>query len=232
MFLFIKSLFRRSELIRDEAFEQICAKAIVLERNELGPKVMQLENGDILKLFRVKHLVSGARICSYARRFYRNAIRIEAIGIPTVKVKKLYHFQYSNRTAVLYEPLADSTLRQLLRERELPSIQLAESFAFFLSSLHQHGVHFHSLHMGNIVIDRNGALGLIDISDLSIYPWPLFCSTRVRSFKRLCRYPEEIKQFGGEFWQTCMQKYFAQSGLGSRCQTKIQNCFRQLTGLL
>ena len=82
--------------------------------------------------------------------------------------------------------------------------------------------------MGNVVLTPHGKVGLIDISDLSIYPWPLFCSTRVRSFRRLCKYPEDIKHFGSEYWQLFQAKYFAESRLNSLCEKEIKRTNSQL----
>jgi len=187
----------------------------------LGAKVVELKNGDIIKLFRIKHLVSGARIYSYARRFCRNAVRLKARGIATVEIKKLYHFDNGVNSAVLYKPLAGKTLRQVAGTPAVTD-SLAKSLAEFLSRLHRGGVHFHSLHTGNVVITPEGEIGLIDISDLSIYPWSLLCNTRVRSFKRICRYPEDIKQFGQQYWDLFLSRYFEVNGLGSECESKIR----------
>jgi len=193
----------------------------VLEKNEHGLKVVQLTNGDIIKLFRIKHLISGARIYSYARRFCRNAVRLKARGIATVNIKKLYHFDNGINSAVLYKPLPGETLRQIAGT-EVVTESLVKSLALFLVKLHQEGVHFHSLHTGNVVLTPEGEFGLIDISDLSIYPWPLFGNTRVRSFKRICRYPEDIQRFGQHYWQLFLDSYFQESGLGEGYEHEIR----------
>lgn len=198
----------------------------MLEKDERGVKVMQLADGNIIKVFRLRSLVSGARVYSYARRFCRNAIRLNARGINTVTIKQLYHFEHSSNTAVLYEPLAGETLRDVVKNKVVTS-SFVEALGAFLATLHKGGVHFHSLHTGNVVLTPEGELGLIDISDLSIYPWALSCNTRVRSFKRLCKYPDDIKQFGAENWQLFQKKYFAESQLSQACQAKITRANNQ-----
>ena len=72
------------------------------------------------------------------------------------------------------------------------------------------------------MLTAEGEFGLIDISDLSIYPWPLFCNTRIRSFNRLCKYAEDINQIGAEKWQLLQDKYFSESGLSSLCENKTR----------
>ena len=222
MALLFSSFFTHSsELLTNSDFETTCKGGKVLEQDERGIKVMLLTDGSIIKVFRLRSLVSGGRIYSYARRFCRNAIRLHAKGINTVEIKKLYHFCDSTNTAVLYTPLAGETLRDVVKMDKV-NASFIEALAVFLSRLHQHGIHFHSLHTGNVVLTPEGELGLIDISDLTIYPWPLFCNTRVRSFKRLCKYSEDIEQFGREYWQMLQDRYFAESQLSQLCQRKIK----------
>jgi len=230
MFSFIKNFYYPSRLLTDEVFKLMCDGSQILERDERGDKVILLNSGEILKIFRVKRLVTGARIYSYARRFCRNAKRLKQKDIPTVSIVSLYHFEKGSNTAVLYTPLEGETLRSIIQSKKV-GVSLVNKLGIFLAMLHQKGVHFHSLHMGNIVQTSDGELGLIDISDLSIYAWPLFCSTRVRSFKRLYKYQADIKNFGFECWELMQNVYFNHSDLGKSCVQKIQTSNRQLTEL-
>lgn len=220
-FSFFTHFFQSSQLLTDARFDEMCRGAVVLEQDGRGAKVLQLPSGDIVKIFRVKRMVSGAHIYSYARRFCRNAKRLAAQAVPTVKIKTLYHFEEGNNTAVLYEPLAGHTLRQLIHAGET-DLSLAAKLGVFLAELHRKGIHFHSLHTGNVVQTPRGDLGLIDISDMSIYAWPLFCHTRIRSFKRLCKYQDDIKKLGFESWRLLQDKYFVKSRLTRVCESKIR----------
>jgi hypothetical protein len=215
----ISNFFKKSHLLPANDWKYICASATILEQDERGIKVARLASGEIIKVFRVKRLISGANLYSYARRFCRNAERLHQLGIPTVTIKHLYKLN-RNETAVLYQPIAGDTLRQIARDGRYDDT-LAERCGGFLAELHHKGVHFHSLHTGNIVVMPSGALGLIDISDLTIYPWPLFCNTRARSFRRFCRYPEDIHQLGFVFWHKMLNSYFQTNQLNKRCEAVI-----------
>jgi len=222
MTIFFSSFFTyKSELLTTHDFDAMCLNGYVLEKTERGPKVIQLKNGDIIKLFRIKRFFSGGRIYSYARRFCRNAVRLNHIGIATVKIKKLYHFADGVHSAVLYKPLEGETIRHVAQSATV-NVELTRALALFLSKLHQKGVHFHSLHAGNVVLTPEEEIGLIDISDLSIYPWPLFCRTRVRSFNRLLRYHEDVAAIGKDYWQTCLDCYFEVDRLGVNCERRIR----------
>jgi hypothetical protein len=223
-----KHLFQSSQLLLDKDLDNLCAHGKVLEKDQRGIKVVQLTNGDILKIFRARNLFSATRLYSHARRFCRNDERLAMRDIPTVRIKSLYHFKTNNSAAVLYSPLEGETLSQLIH-RESFDLNLAEKLGDFLTELHQKGMHFHSLHTGNIVQTPEGHLGLIDISDLTIYAWPLFCSTRATSFKRLCRNKDDIKKLGLTFWNVFQDRYFEKSQLSKRCMNKIRQVNNELT---
>lgn len=213
---------RPSELLSTEALDSMLAGGEVLEQDERGYKVVRLQTGDILKIFRVRRKISGARIYSHARRFMRNAERLHKLGVSTVACKRLYHFSNSTDTAVLYAPLAGYTVKKLL-DGHLLNQEMAMALGVFIARLHQLGVHFRSLHMGNILVMPDGQYGLIDISDMSIYPWPLFCNTRVRNFRHLCRYPDDIKRLGKLSWESLQEGYFVASQLGAACKSKLRS---------
>lgn len=227
MIAFLKDFYFPSQLLTDNDFNKMCLGGKVLEQDERGVKVIQLTSGEILKIFRVKRLLSGTNLYSYARRFCRNAKRLTRLNIPTVTIKTLFHFESSNNTAVLYQPLEGKTLRQLIYNDDF-DLTLADVMGDFLASLHQKGIHFHSLHTGNVVQTSGGDLGLIDISDMSIYAWPLFCNTRVRSFKRLCKYQDDIGKLGVVFWNQFLDRYFDKSQLSNSCRVRIKHANTKL----
>lgn len=217
---------RKSEDISWERFNQLRVDADILEQDEYGIKVLRLASGDIFKVFRVKSIISGARIYSYARRFCRNAERLQKLKVPTVGIKQLYHFQDSTNTAVLYQPLAGETLWQLLGAGKLSDRVLAQ-FGEFVASLHQRGIYFRSLHLGNIVLTPDGELGLIDISDMSISPWSLGYCRRIRNFRQMLRRQQGIKALEIRGREVFLDSYIEQSqssdhsGLGRKLKLLI-----------
>jgi hypothetical protein len=213
---------RPSKLLSAEALNSMLSGGEVLEQDERGYKVIRLQTGDILKIFRVRRKISGARIYSHARRFMRNAERLQKLGVSTMVCKQLYHFNNSTDTAVLYAPLAGYTVKKLL-DGHLLNQEMAMALGVYIARLHQLGVHFRSLHMGNIVVMPDGQYGLIDISDMSIYSWPLFCNTRARNFRHLCRYPDDIKRLGKLSWESLQEGYFASSQLSAACESKLRS---------
>jgi hypothetical protein len=200
----------KSHLLAADEFERLKMGADVLEQDAHGLKVLRLPNGYILKLFRVKHLISSARIFSHARSFCRNAERLQRLGFATVTIKQLFHFSNTNYSAVLYHPLPGDTLRQVARTQGLTE-DLIKQMAAFVAALHHRGVYFRSLHFGNIVQTPRGGLGLIDIADMTIKPWRLSHHQRLRNLRHLIRLMPDRNQFGSEGWKLFVDAYSASS---------------------
>jgi tRNA A-37 threonylcarbamoyl transferase component Bud32 len=162
------------------------ADARVLERDRHGDKVLQLADGSYLKLFRRKRLISSAAWYPYAKRFADNALALAERDIPCPGVIGLYRIPGVSRDAVRYRPLEGQTLRQLVRSGA-DTAGLRERLGRFVAELHEAGVYFRSLHLGNIVLTPAGTLGLIDIADLRAGRRPIPPHRRRRNLQHLLR---------------------------------------------
>ena len=166
----------------------------VIEQDGFGDKVMILQDGTFLKLFRRKRLITSAAIWPYAQRFADNAKKLEELGIPCPKIIEVYRIPSIERDAVHYHPLPGMTLRDLhLGKAEYPD-DLRERFAKFVGHIHDLGVYFRSIHLGNVVLTPEGEIGLIDISDMKIQTRPLSKSQRKRNFVHM------VRDAGDEEW--------------------------------
>jgi tRNA A-37 threonylcarbamoyl transferase component Bud32 len=199
--------FQKSEPLTQAALNELLVNAdTVFEQDQYGIKVAKLANGDFIKIFRIKNLISVARIYSYAKMFCRNAGRIAELGIPTVKVKQLYHIENSNKSAVIYAPLVGETILEILHSKRINTI-LCRDLGVFMANLHEKGIYFRGLHLGNIVLTPDNKLGLIDVADMTIFPWPLDCRRRLKNFSRFWRDFENKFMFGYESIQALIEGY-------------------------
>ncbi|EZQ18621.1 toluene tolerance protein [Pseudomonas sp. G11-1] len=168
------------------------ADAQILEKDGHGEKVLRLADGTFLKLFRRKSWLSKTAFYSPAKRFADNAAELQRLGIPCPRVIQLYRMSDPYRSVVHYEPLAGETLRQLLEDdTSLDQLELFARLAEFITHLHDLGVYFRSLHMGNIVLTPDNKLGLIDISDMRCLGRPLPRRMRDRNYQHLLRYESD-----------------------------------------
>ena len=169
--------------------------AQVLEKDKYGEKVLRLADGTFLKLFRRKSWFSKTAFYPPAKRFADNAQALQRLGIPCPEVIQLYRLDNPYRSVVHYHPLAGDTLRQLLNnDSDLDQLELFARLAEFITHLHDLGVYFRSLHMGNIVLTPENELGLIDISDMRCLGRPLSRWMRDRNYQHLLRYEQDWEQ--------------------------------------
>ena len=168
--------------------------AEVIEQDHSGDKVLRLRDRTFLKLFQVKSLFSSALLLPYSVRFARNVERLHKLGVPTVAVMECYRIPSVKRTAVHYQPLPGQTLRQALTGMEAgKKRELLEKNARFIAHLHDLGVYFRSLHMGNVLLQPDGTLGLIDVADMRFYRRGLDKTLRLRNFRHMARYRVDVE---------------------------------------
>jgi len=184
-----------------QEYRQLVEGATVLEQDRRGYKVLQTDDGNIVKLFRRKRLISSALIRSYALRFVDNARKLQNLGFDTVDIVDTLSCKPIRRTLVVYRPLPGQTLRAALRDGKDPD-RLLSALAGLLARLHDRGVFFRSIHFNNLIVaEESENLGLIDVADLKVWPFSLPRQVRLRNFRHLVRYGvdrEAINAFGAD----------------------------------
>lgn len=208
MFQSLKIAFKKSESLSQAQLHKLISSATkVYEQDRYGVKVAQLSDGSILKIFRVKRFWSGAQVYSYARRFCRNVTRLHERHIPVPQVINIYHIPATNLSAVRYIPLSGKTIKELMKSGQIDT-KLAYKVGQFIAQIHALGIYFRGLHVGNIVLTPSGELGLIDVSELSIY-WRLSRYRRLRNFARFWRSKEDRHAFGNTNADAMVHGYLA-----------------------
>lgn len=179
-----------------KAYQALIEGAELLEHDTLAPKVFKLIDGTFLKLFRRKRWFSSELFYPYVKRFAANAAILKSLAINTPNILNLYRFSYYNFdfTAVQYAPLAGDTLRQIMSKVDLPQQQhLITVFGQLLAKLHQQGVYFRSIHLGNVLVLPDNTLGLIDFADMTKQASALSQTKRARNLKHMQRYQEDAQ---------------------------------------
>jgi hypothetical protein len=70
-------------------------------------------------------------------------------------------------------------------------LALVKQFGRFVAQLHNQGIYFRSLHLGNVVMTPDNELGLIDIADMRTLRRPLRKSLCLRNFQHMRRYQQD-----------------------------------------
>jgi tRNA A-37 threonylcarbamoyl transferase component Bud32 len=177
--------------LSSKAFNRLCQNSTVLAADHYGDKVILLTDNTILKLFRLKRIISSALIYSPAKRFKRNAQKLQRLAIPTVSIIEVFKIKSIKRTAVHYQQLSGETIRDYLQKNK-GSEYFLKSLGKFIAHLHESGIYFRSAHFGNLIFTPDKQFGLIDISDMKIYSSPLNKNKRLRNLKHIFRLAEDI----------------------------------------
>ncbi len=207
------------ESISAEKYNQIIRSSTILEKDGHGEKVLLTVEGDIVKIFRRKRLLSSALLFPYARRFAKNARRLQRLNIPTVSDLRLGHCCDPVRDLVWYQPLPGMTLRQYcLKDGSKP---IMDTLAKFVASLHSKGILFRSLHWGNIIVMEDLSLGLIDIADMRFRRRSLTVAERARNFRHMLRYHDD-QQFFNSMAESFWDRYQAASKLSDAANENLK----------
>jgi len=204
--------------------QPLAVNAQVIEEDGLGPKVLRLTDGSFLKLFRRRRWYTSGNFNPYSERFAINSEQLRRMGIPTPQVLNLYRLD-DGSSAVHYAPLPGHTLRQVLQGITAPAVRqaLVERFGKFMARLHEQGVYFRSLHLGNVLVLEDGEFGLIDLADLRIYPSPLSLSLRQRNLRHMQRYTEDKRWLFEDHFDALLQGYSTTAS-----QAAVDNLHRQV----
>jgi tRNA A-37 threonylcarbamoyl transferase component Bud32 len=185
--------------LSSDAYQTLIQGATPLEVDSHGPKVFLLQDHSFLKLFRRKRLLSSEAIYSYAMRFSDNARALTYLGIPAPEIIGVYRIEAPQRTAVHYRGLPGITLRRAMTEADpLVRSRLAERFGVLLATLHERGIYFRSLHLGNVILMPDDRLGLIDFADMTLHKRALSSAKRARNLKHMQRYEVDKSWLFGE----------------------------------
>ncbi|UFH49732.1 hypothetical protein [Pseudomonas sp. KNUC1026] len=163
----------------------------VIEADGLGAKVVELADGSFVKLFRARGLFTSNSFYPLAQRFADNCFFLNQRGITAPTVLALWDMG-AGAAAVRYRPLPGQTLRQA-HTGTADAAGLARAFGAFMAQVHEQGIYFRSMHLGNVLIDEQQRFALIDVADMRLLPSPLRASLRQRNLKHIHRYSEDAQ---------------------------------------
>jgi tRNA A-37 threonylcarbamoyl transferase component Bud32 len=195
-FVIQKIIFQQ---IDQATFDKLISQGKVLEKDCWGIKVVETEDQNIIKIFRLKRVYSSALFFPYACRFRKNAKQLKNKGIKTVDVEKIIYCLAQQRHLLIYKKIPGQSVKALINKSD--DAELINQLIKFVVCLHAKGIYFRSLHFGNVIVNNEGDMVLIDIADLKIYPWSLMVNQRIRNWKHLLKYSFEkkiISKYGNE----------------------------------
>ena len=197
---------RPAKPVTSESLQSLCRAGEVLEQKlpSLAPKVILVHpENDVPVMVKVWHpdrLISSARLYPYSTRFRRHAAILRGKGFSAPVVRGWGRIRGIGAHFVSYEVLPGKSLRQLKPEISFPDV------ADYIARLHEAGVDFRSLHLGNILLDGDADFSLIDLTDCSFHRRPLSLRARAKRIVYLCTHrTDQTFMLEGHRWADLMR---------------------------
>ncbi|VVN85880.1 toluene tolerance protein [Pseudomonas fluorescens] len=161
----------------------------LLEKDSHGPKVVRLASGELLKIFRSRRHPLIARLRPDAQRFAEQGRQLQERGIHTPQILECCWIDRKKAvSACLYQPLDGVALDSLFKGSRAQFDGLLPELAGYILRLHQRGIYFRSLHLGNVLRTPDQDFGLIDFLDIRFKKRPLRSMLVKRNFQHLRNY--------------------------------------------
>lgn len=190
--------------------------AHIIENCTRGPKLLELSDGIMVKLFyRSSKIVDnrGTR----ARRFIRHARELRKKGIRSPII--IDTGKASNHHWVRYHKLAGLDCRSL----PLPLSQaFLKQLVEYLVILHQLGVFFRAIHLGNILYSPQEHFSLIDVADCKTQRRPLALWRRARNLAHLFSHRDDRATWTAATIEEAMQHYAHDARLSPAARKQLE----------
>jgi len=178
--------------ITHEEYKELKKSSTLVDTKNGYPAIILHPDKTITKLWSKKaKLFSSARFYPYAKRFISNAVQLKRRGIPVPAILEHLRIKDSHVQLVRYEELSGSSIRNLLENspNEVDMLGLAN----FIFGLHQKGIFFRAIHLGNVIQMPDGNFGLIDFTDVTFHSKPLSHQQRASNIATPLRYAADVK---------------------------------------
>jgi len=189
-------------------FSLLCSECHIIEtvKRTGAVKVASFSAPDgtdfIVKLWHPNGWLSSGRLHPYSDRFRDNAARLRRLGFQAPLVRGCGRINPGGIRFVCYEALPGTSLRELKPDVDLPGT------ARFIARLHDAGVDFRSLHLGNLLWEGGGHYSLIDLSDCRFRRNPLSLKNRSKRLAYLCTHRRDVAFMAAdEHWADFLLAY-------------------------
>ena len=174
-------------LSRDE-FQRFVAQNQVLIGSPERPGLMLTSKQEIVKFFYRRKFISTSLFVPQAERFHANSIKLKQIGLAAPDVSEVYFCPDIPVHMVVYQYLKGADFRELCTKNNSQCIDRLPSY---IAMLHETGVYFRAIHLGNVLQLDDDDLALVDITDLTVRSNQVTIFERARNIAHLFNSSED-----------------------------------------
>ncbi len=209
------------EILSPDAFKALIddKNAMVLSTSPQGPKVLQKQNRDIVKLFYRTKWLSSDTWFPKALRFNYNSQRLRTAGFLAPEIKKIFYYPGSKAHILIYNCIPGKDFRELTQH----SVQYLEKLPPFLALLHEKGIFYRGIHLGNLILSLYQTIALIDITDVKSQDTPLTLQQRAKNLAHLMHYRLDNRLFQQYGYRHFLQEYAEHAALNAKSLKKLRS---------
>ncbi len=185
-----------------------------------SPQVLKLADGEYIKFFRHRKLVSTSRIRPQGLQFVRNSLALREYNICAPVCDRMYRCRKHGVDVVRYHGVEGDEIRELVAGGDL---QLLDRLPAYLEMLHSRGIMFRAIHLANILRTPDDRFALIDISDLDIKGIPLNTWRRARNILHLLNKRDDREIFTRYGREKFVEGYLAAWGISDYRASYLRN---------
>ncbi|MDH5736821.1 MAG: hypothetical protein OEZ23_00855 [Gammaproteobacteria bacterium] len=186
------------------------------------PRILITSDNRIVKLFYKRKRFSTSTFFPQALRFQKNSQRLTQFDVRAPLVQEILHCPERSIHLAVYDNIPGTDYRELCQTE---NTEVLAQLPPFLNSLHDKGIYFRAIHLGNLIHCDDDAIALVDISDLKIKHAPLNAPLRARNLLHLINTESDIDFFRMFGIERFIDSYLGQSTLGSWGKRYIKRQF-------
>ncbi|MCP5538271.1 MAG: hypothetical protein H7A51_18815 [Akkermansiaceae bacterium] len=191
-----------------QELDSLCRNGTAIDSQGGYPCVVIHPDQTITKIWAIKkRFFSSNTLSHYATRFVNNAARLAALGIRVPEILEHAKVENSHIRVVKYKSLPGKSMRELLKED--PDQVDIPDLCRFIFSLHELGILYRSIHLGNIIQTAPGEYGLIDFTDVKFYNKPVPLLRRAANLAFPLRYDKDAKRIKKAKLPKILKSYLA-----------------------
>lgn len=182
------------KIISKQQLGDLCSDGTWIDSIGKYPSIVIHPDGTITKLWKRKNrLFSSDRFRTYAQRFVDNAAILASKNIKVPDILDHALVEGERISIVRYRALPGNSIRDLLKTA--PERVDIPALSRYILMLHDNGIYFHSIHLGNIILlPDSSSYGLIDITDVRYYKRPVPLRRRAVNLAMPMRYIEDTNR--------------------------------------
>ncbi|OUS28461.1 hypothetical protein A9Q99_13160 [Gammaproteobacteria bacterium 45_16_T64] len=202
----------QTSILTDADLAQLLSNSSLLEGGADAPKVLLTNDGYIYKLFyRPKRKLSSRALFSPYKLFIKNSQELQRRNVPSVTVCKTMVAEDGRFNALRYRAVDGIEFRDHVSDVGNGGIS---TLVDIMVELHQQGVFFRAIHLGNILRQSDGHYALIDISDCWFSWGALDAFRRARNLAHLLNYRADKPYFLEYGYAKFINEYAVRAKLG------------------